>query len=132
MEDSGTDSDLDSKPNEYTELYRNCSHCTDWDSDPYTLFLKRPAIRVRVRFRVYFRQCIWALSIGGFRFSRRRGYQPSRRGRQHTCLPDFPKNCVKLRKCWSVGGSACQGRPLGSATVKDGWSEKQSHTVYSV
>ena len=24
-------------------------------------------------------------------------------GRQHTNLPDFPKNCVKLRKFWSGG-----------------------------
>ena len=26
------------------------------------------------------------------------------RGHQHTNLPDFPKNCMKLRKFWSVGG----------------------------
>ena len=29
-------------------------------------------------------------------------------GRQHTNLPDFPKNCMKLRKFWSGGGG---GRP---------------------
>ena len=28
---------------------------------------------------------------------------PRRRGCQHTNLPDFPKNCMKLRKFWSVG-----------------------------
>ena len=32
---------------------------------------------------------------GGSRISRRRGHQ-------HTNLPDFPKNCMKLRKFWSV------------------------------
>ena len=29
-------------------------------------------------------------------------------GRQHTILPNFPKlTCVKLRKCWAVGGGMC-------------------------
>ena len=28
-----------------------------------------------------------------------------RGGRQHTILPNFPKNCMKLRKVWSVGGA---------------------------
>ena len=32
-------------------------------------------------------------------------------GCQHTILPNFPKNCMKLRKFWSVGGA-----PLRSAT----------------
>ena len=27
------------------------------------------------------------------------------RGHQHTNLPDFPKNYMKLRKFWSVGGA---------------------------
>ena len=30
-------------------------------------------------------------------------------------LPNFVKNCIKLRKFWAVGGEggvACQGRPL--------------------
>ena len=36
------------------------------------------------------------------------------RGRQHTSLPEFPKNCMKLRKFWSVEGAP---PPLGSATV---------------
>ena len=26
-------------------------------------------------------------------------------GRQHTNLSDFPENCMKLRKFWSVGGA---------------------------
>ena len=42
---------------------------------------------------------------GGYRILRRRGRQPSGGGRQHTNLPDFPKNCMKLRKFWSVGGA---------------------------
>ena len=33
---SGTDSDSDSKPDDYIVL---CSHCTGSDSDPYSLFL---------------------------------------------------------------------------------------------
>ena len=36
-------------------LWRTCSHCTD--SDPYSLFLYRTGIRVRVRLR----QCKWAI-----------------------------------------------------------------------
>ena len=31
--DSGTNSDLDSKPDDYIVLYRNCSHLTYSDSD---------------------------------------------------------------------------------------------------
>ena len=38
--DSGTDSDLDSKPSGYIVLCRTCSHCTDSDLDPYSLFLQ--------------------------------------------------------------------------------------------
>ena len=53
---------------------------------------------------------------GGSTIHRRRGCQSSRReGRQHTNLPDFPKNCMKLRKFWSVGRR--RRRPLGSATA---------------
>ena len=40
----------------------------------------------------------------GYRIPRRRGRQPLG-GRQHTNLPDFPKNCMKLRKFWSVEGA---------------------------
>ena len=49
---------------------------------------------------------------GRSRISRRRGRQPSRRVRQHTFLPNFPKNCMQLRKCLAVG----RGAPLRSAT----------------
>ena len=44
---------------------------------------------------------------GGSRIPRRRGRQPSMRKRQHT---NFPKNCMKLRKCWS--GGAPEASPL--------------------
>ena len=40
------------------------------------------------------------------------GLQTSR-GRQHVNLPDFLKNCMKLRKFWSVGG----GAPLDPSLV---------------
>ena len=36
--DLDTDSDSDLKPNGYIVLYRTCLHCTDSDSDPYSLF----------------------------------------------------------------------------------------------
>ena len=39
-------------------------------------------------------------------------------GRQDTSLPDLSKNCMNLRKSWSMGGAL--GRPLGSATVNCG------------
>ena len=32
---SGTESDLDSKPDDYILLCRACSHCADSDSHPY-------------------------------------------------------------------------------------------------
>ena len=36
-----------------------------------------------------------------------------RRGRQHTILPNFPKNYTKLRQFWCVGGEAgAGGTPL--------------------
>ena len=38
---------------------------------------------------------------GGSRIPRRRGRQPSMEKRQHA---NFPKNCMKLRKFWSLGG----------------------------
>ena len=42
---------------------------------------------------------------GGSRILRSRGHQPCRRGWEHTNLPDFPpKNDMKLRKFWSIGG----------------------------
>ena len=52
---SGMGSDSDSKPNGYIVLYRTCSHCTDLDPDPYSLFLYKTGIRVRVCTRVRLR-----------------------------------------------------------------------------
>ena len=43
------DSDLDSTPDGYIVLCRTWSHCTDSDWDPYSLFLHRTGILVRVR-----------------------------------------------------------------------------------
>ena len=33
------------------------------------------------------------------------GGQPSRGGHQRLILPNFAKNCLKLRKIWAIGGS---------------------------
>ena len=46
--DMGTNSDSDSKPDGYIKLRRTCSHCTDSGTDPYSLFLHRTEILVRV------------------------------------------------------------------------------------
>ena len=40
------------------------------------------------------------------------GINPPGKGHQHTNLPDFPKNCVKLRKIWSVGRAHGRVAPL--------------------
>ena len=48
---------------------------------------------------------------GGYRIPRRRGRQPLG-GHQHTNLSDFPKNCTKLRKFWSIGERAPGAPPL--------------------
>ena len=46
------------------------------------------------------------------------GANPSGGGHQHTNLPDFPKNYMKLRNFWSVVGRGALGAaPLGSATA---------------
>ena len=47
------------------------------------------------------------LSVGG-------GADLPGEGRQHTNLPDFPKNCMKSRKFWSeeTGGECAGGVPL--------------------
>ena len=47
--DLGTDSDFDSKRNDYIVLCRTFSHCTDSNSDSYSLFLYRSGIGV----------CLW-------------------------------------------------------------------------
>ena len=49
---------------------------------------------------------------GRSRIPRRRGRQPSRRGCQHTIFPNFPKNCMKMRKFWAVGARAPGAPPL--------------------
>ena len=40
------------------------------------------------------------------------GANPPGGGRQHTNLPDFPKNCMKLGKFCPWGGGAPLDRPL--------------------
>ena len=51
-----------------------------------------------------------------WRISSRRGRQLPGGGRQHTNLPNFPKNCMKLKEFGPPGGrSPCS--PLRSATV---------------
>ena len=54
---------------------------------------------------------LWSVSIsvvisGGSRISSRRGRQLPRGGRQHTILPNFPKNCMKLKEFGPPGGGA--------------------------
>ena len=51
---------------------------------------------------------------GGSRISPRRERQFSR-GCQHTILPNFPKNCMKLKEFWPPGGASL-APPLRSAT----------------
>ena len=48
---------------------------------------------------------------GGSRIPRRRGGAPTNK------FAIFPKNCMNLRKFWSVGKARAGGTPLGSATV---------------
>ena len=48
---------------------------------------------------------MWKIS-GGSRISPRRGRQLPRGGRQHTILPNFPKNCMKLKEFGPPGGGA--------------------------
>ena len=38
-------------------------------------------------------------------------------GRQHMILPNFAKNCMKLRKFWAVGGARAGCAPPKSATA---------------
>ena len=40
-------------------------------------------------------------------------------GRQHTILPNFPKNCMKLKEFGPPGGPRIPRAPLRSATVDD-------------
>ena len=59
--DSDTDSDWDSKPDSYIALCRLYSHCTDLDSDPYSLLPYRTGIRVWVCTQVDLRLCKLAI-----------------------------------------------------------------------
>ena len=47
--------------------------------------------------------------MGGSRIARRRGRQPSRRGLQHTKLPDFPKKLHEIKKILIRGGGGGGG-----------------------
>ena len=59
-----------------------------------------------------------SMSSGGSRISPRRGRQlPG--GRQHTILPNFPKNCMKLKEFGPPGGARAPRTPLRSATDED-------------
>ena len=54
----------------------------------------------------YFAMVTIMITSGGSRFSPRRGRQlPKGEGRQHTILPYFPKNCMKLKEFWPRGAS---------------------------
>ena len=48
---------------------------------------------------------------GGSKISPRRGRQLSRDGRQHMILPNFPKNCMKLKEFGPPGGGGGGARP---------------------
>ena len=51
-----------------------------------------------VNLELYYPLSLTKVAAGGrFRISPRWGYQPSR-GHQHTILPNFPKNCMKLNE----------------------------------
>ena len=51
------------------------------------------------------RDIVTEVLSGGSRISRRwgEGNSPGR-GRQHTVLPNFPKNCMKFERIWTPGG----------------------------
>ena len=58
---------------------------------------------------------IWILTSGGSRISPRKGRQ-LRGGHQHTNLPNFARNCMKLKEFGPWGGHVSFA-PLRSATV---------------
>ena len=47
-------------------------------------------------------------------FPVRGNVDPPVRGRQHTILPKFPKNCMGLRRIWAVGGGSRGSRAGGA------------------
>ena len=55
-------------------------------------------------------------SSGGSRISPRWGRQPSGVGHQHRILPNFPKNCMKLKE-FGARGPSLSPPPLRSATA---------------
>ena len=59
MMDSGTDS----LSNSNIVLCRTCSHCTDSDSDPYSLFLCGTEIWDRIDIRIHLQQCKWPVTL---------------------------------------------------------------------
>ena len=64
---------------------------------------------------VYLRGCTYMVCSGGYRIFPRRGRQlPG--GHQHTILPKFPKNCMKLKEFGPPGGGASPAPPFRSAT----------------
>ena len=50
-------------------------------------------------------------------------------GRQHTILPNFPKNCMKLKEFGCPGGARAPCAPPKSATVFVQFTEQRSVTV---
>ena len=66
---------------------------------------------------------------GGSRIPHRRGRQPSGRGRQHTNLPDFPRNYMKLRIFGHSVGSESVTPPLDPPLINCTGSLKHSNAV---
>ena len=44
-------------------------------------------------------------------------------GRQHMILPNFAKNCIKLRKFWAVVGGGGGAHPKSATENTDNWAE---------
>ena len=94
------------------QIYNNFRTARKYNYRPQTKFAKVRFSQVSVcrQGGVYPIAC-WDTHTplrGGSRNSRRRGRQPSRRGANLQFCQKFPKNCMKLRTFWAVGG-ACAG-----------------------
>ena len=90
------------------DLNKLCGHLRQeerWVSQSSESGLTRPRATGRNNVNFFF---ILEMIRGGSRISRRRGRHPSRGMCQHT---HFPKNCMKLRKFWSVGGDRAPRAP---------------------
>ena len=75
--------------------------------------------------------CIWGTSVhpsGGSRISPRRGRQLPR-GRQNRILPNFPKNCMKLKEFGPPEGHASIVPPLRSATASPGHTHPRERVL---